>query len=83
MRPVTLGDKHPLCVRVPCAPDASGVNQQSVQCYCFRRTRVLAVGGNGRVQMASDMWLSSEHQMQGLSVRWLPAARPVLTTFAQ
>ena len=80
---VTLGEKHPLYVWVRCAQDASGVKQQNVQCGWCRHVRVLAVGGNDRVQTASDTWLFFEHQMLVLSVRWLPAVSPVPTSFAQ
>jgi len=45
--------------------------------------RMLAVGGNGRVQIASDTWLFLEHRTHYSSVRWLPTVGPVLTTFAQ
>ena len=45
--------------------------------------RMLAVGGNGRVQMASLTWPFLEHRMHCSSVRWLPAVGLVLTTFAQ
>jgi len=82
-RPVTLGGIHPLCVRVQCAPNASGVDQQSVRCYCFRCECMLAVGGNGRVHTASDTRLLREHRTLGSSIWWLPAARPVPMCFAQ
>ena len=38
------------------------------------RVRVLAVGGNGRVQTASDMWLFLEHRTHCSSVQWLPVS---------
>jgi len=77
LRPVTLRVCGTLCAWVRCAPDASGVKPPSVRCGCCRRARMVAVGGNGRVQTASDMWLWPEHRTLGLSIRWLPAVSPV------
>ena len=82
-RPVTPRILHPPCVQVWCALDASGVDQHSVWCYCFRCERMLAVGGNGRVQTDNDTWLSFEHRTMGLSVWWLPTACSVPMSFVQ
>ena len=55
----------------------SAVSTGRVRWCCVMREHVLAVGGNGRVQTASDTWLSAEHRTLGLSVRWHPAVSPV------
>ena len=47
------------------------------------RVRVLAVGGNGRVQTASDTWLTPEHRTLGVERPVAPCERPVPTCFAQ
>jgi len=52
--PVTLRVCFALCVQVRCAQDTSGVDQQSVRCGWCRHMHVLAIGGNGRVQMAYE-----------------------------
>jgi len=44
-----------------------------------RRACVVAVGGNGRVQMASDMWLTPEHRTLRIERPVAPYERPVPT----
>jgi len=83
LRPVTLQVCGALCARVRCATDASGVIQQSVRWCCVRHGRVVAVGGNGRVQTASDTWLTPEHRTLGVEPPVVPAVRPVPPTFAE
>ena len=60
----------PVCTgRVRC----DAVERLVVLC---RRVCAVAVGGNGRVQTASDTWRSAEHRTLGVE-------RPVPTCFAQ
>jgi len=42
----------------------------------------VAVGGNGRVQMTSDMWLTLEHRTLGVERPVAPCERPVPSCFA-
>ena len=62
-------------MRPVCSSRASGYG------WC-RRACVLAVGGNGRVQMASDTWLMPEHQTLGVERPVVPEERPVTPCFA-
>jgi len=48
-----------------------------------RRACVVAVGGNGRVQTASDTWLMPEHRTLGVERLVAPCERPVPLSFAQ
>jgi len=67
----------PVCTgRVQC----DAVERPVVLC---RRACAAAVGGNGRVQTASDTWLTPEHRTLGVERRVAPCERPVPTCFAQ
>jgi len=56
----------PVCTRrVRC----DAVEHPVVLC---RRACAVAVGGNGRVQTASDTWVTLEHRTLGVERRWLP-----------
>jgi len=48
-----------------------------------RRACAVAVGGNGRVQTASDTWLTPEHRTLGVERPVAPYERPVPSCFAQ
>ena len=67
----------PVCTgRVRC----DAVERPVVLC---RRACAVAVGGNGRVQTASDTWLTPEHRTLGVERPVAPCERPVPTCFAQ
>jgi len=67
----------PVCTgRVRCEPEERPV----VLC---RRTCAIAVGGNGRVQTATDTWLTPEHRTLGVERPVAPCERPVPTCFAK
>ena len=67
----------PVCTgRVRC----DAVERPVVLC---RRVYVAAVGGNDRVQTASDMWLTHEHWTLGVERPVAPCERPVPSCFAQ
>ena len=52
----------------PVLRGASDAYHLTHPCLCVCK---LAVGGNGRVQTASDTWQLSEHKTLGSHVRWL------------
>ena len=60
----------------------SGVHQTRPVVLC-RRACAVAVGSNGRVQMASDTWLTPEHRTLGVERPVTPCERPVPSYFAQ
>ena len=67
----------PVCTgRVRC----DAVERPVVLC---RRACAVAVGGNGRVQTASDTWPTPEHRTLGVERPVAPCERPVPTCFAQ
>ena len=67
----------PVCTgRIRC----DAVKRPVVLC---RRACAIAVGGNGRVQTASDTWLTPEHRTLGVERPVAPCERPVPTCFAQ
>jgi len=68
----------------------SPVSTTRVRCDAVERPVVLcrracdvAVGGNGRLQTASDAWQSAEHRMVGVERPVASWDRPVPTCFAQ
>jgi len=67
----------PVCTeRVRC----EAVERPVVLC---RRACAVAIGGNGRVQMASDTWPAPEHRTLGVERPVAPCERSVSMCFAQ
>ena len=66
------------------SPVCTGRVRCGLDRWCYvRRERVVAVGGNGRFQTASDTWLTPEHRTLGVERPVAPCERPVPSCFAQ
>jgi len=86
VRWLASGDRASLRSSLRTSPVSTGrvrcglVERPVVLC---RRACIVAVGGNGRVQTASDTWPTPEHRTLGVERPVAPCERPVPMTFAQ